>query len=154
MRPALRELGIPILDVGDLDPSQRDFLARYFAESVEPILTPLAADAAHPFPFISNLGLNLAVLVTEPGRRNAPFRADQGAGQPAAMGTAAGPRRLGTARAGDRGQPERAVPAASELACSFFRVTRGAKDYPWTDQVADEDVDLSPGAIIEMSRLN
>ena len=73
LRPALRDLGTPILDVGDLDPSQRDFLARYFADSVEPILIPLAADAAHPFPFISNLGLNLAVLVTEPGRRNRRF---------------------------------------------------------------------------------
>jgi polyphosphate kinase len=56
-----------------LGPSQRDFLARYFADSVEPILTPLAADAAHPFPFISNLGLNLAVLITEPGHRNPRF---------------------------------------------------------------------------------
>jgi len=73
LRPALRDLGDPILYVGDLDPSQRDFLARYFADSVEPILTPLAADAAHPFPFISNLGLSLAVLVTEPGRRNPRF---------------------------------------------------------------------------------
>jgi polyphosphate kinase len=41
-------------------------------------------------------------------------------------------------------------PRASELACSFFRVTRGAKDDPWTDQAAGEDADLSPGAIIEM----
>ena len=73
LRPALRDLGIPILDVRDLGPSQRDFLAQYFADCVEPILTPLAADAAHPFPFISNLGLNLAVLVTEPGRRNRRF---------------------------------------------------------------------------------
>ena len=70
LRPGLRDLGPPILDVGDLDPSQRDFLARYFVDSVEPILTPLAADAVHPFPFISNLGLNLAVLVTEPGRQS------------------------------------------------------------------------------------
>jgi polyphosphate kinase len=70
LRPALRDLGAPIVDAGDLDPSQRDYLARYFADSVEPILTPLAADAAHLFPFISNLGLNLAVLVTEPGRWN------------------------------------------------------------------------------------
>ena len=69
LRPALRDLGTPILNIGDLDSSQRDFLARYFADSVEPILIPLAADAAHPFPFISNLGLNLAALVTEPGRR-------------------------------------------------------------------------------------
>ena len=41
-------------------------------------------------------------------------------------------------------------PRASESACSFFRVTRGAKDDPWTDQVGDEDADLSPGAIIGM----
>ena len=73
LRPALRDLGTPIVDAGDLDPSQRDFLARYFADCVEPILVPLAADAAHPFPFISNLGLNVAVLVTEPGRRNRRF---------------------------------------------------------------------------------
>ena len=73
LRPALRDLGAPIVNIGDLGPSQRDFLARYFADSIEPILTPLAADAAHPFPFISNLGLNLAVLVTEPDRRNRRF---------------------------------------------------------------------------------
>ena len=39
-------------------------------------------------------------------------------------------------------------PRALELACFFFRVTRGAKDDPWADQVADEYADLSPGAII------
>src|ERR1017187_6019989 len=41
-------------------------------------------------------------------------------------------------------------PRASEPACFFFRVTRGAKDDPWADQAGDEDVDLSPGAIIGM----
>ena len=41
-------------------------------------------------------------------------------------------------------------PRAVESACSFFRVTRGAKDDPWTGQAGDEDVDLSPGAIIGM----
>src|SRR5512135_2355155 len=73
LRPALCDLGVPILDARDLDPSQREFLARYFADSVEPILIPLAADAAHPFPFISNLGLNLAVMITEPGRPKRRF---------------------------------------------------------------------------------
>ena len=48
-------------------------LVRYFVDSVERILTPLAADGAHPFPFISNLGLNVAVRITEPGRRNRRF---------------------------------------------------------------------------------
>ena len=73
LRPGLCRQGIPILDVEDLADAQRDFLTHYFVDSVEPILTPLAADAAHPFPFISNLGLNLAVQVTEPTRRNRRF---------------------------------------------------------------------------------
>jgi polyphosphate kinase len=55
---ALIQAGEPISAAVRQVVSQRDFLARYFADSVEPILIPLAADAAHPFPFISNLGLN------------------------------------------------------------------------------------------------
>ena len=150
LRPALRDLGTPILDVGDLDPSQRDFLARYFADSVEPTLTPLAADAAHPFPFISNLGLNLAVLVTEPGRRNRRFvRIKVPASRPrwVPLPEHAGWVPLEQVIADNL----RALfPQAPELACFYFRVTRGAKDDPWTDQVADQDADLTPGAIIEM----
>jgi polyphosphate kinase len=41
-------------------------------------------------------------------------------------------------------------PRAVESACFLFRVIRGAKDDPWTDQAADEDTDLSPGAILGM----
>ena len=150
LRPALRDLGIPILDVGDLDPSQRDFLARYFADSVEPILTPLAADAAHPFPFISNLGLSLAVLVTEPGRRNPRFvRIKVPANRPrwVPLPDHAGWVPLEQVIADNLSA---LFPRAVESACSFFRVTRGAKDDPWTDQAGDEDLDLSPGAIIGM----
>ena len=150
LRPALRDLGAPILDAGDLDPSQRDFLARYFADSVEPILTPLAADAAHPFPFISNLGLNLAVLVTEPGHRNHRFlRIKVPANRPrwVPLPDHAGWVPLEQVIAGNLSV---LFPQAAEPACSFFRVTRGAKDDPWADQAGDEDVDLSPGAIIGM----
>jgi polyphosphate kinase len=149
LRPALRDLGTPILDVGGLDASQRDYLARYFADSVEPILTPFAADAAHPFPFISNLGLNLAVLVTEPGRRNRFVRIKVPANRPrwVALPGHAGWVPLEQVIAGDLSE---LFPRAVVSACSFFRVTRGAKDDPWTDQVADEDADLSPGAIIGM----
>ena len=150
LRPALRELGTPILDVGDLDPSQREVLARYFVDSVGPILTPLAADAAHPFPFISNLGLNLAVRVTEPGRHNRRFvRIKVPANRPrwVPLPNDAGWVPLEQVIVDNLST---LFPRASELACFFFRVTRGAKDDPWTDQVGDEDMDLSPGAIIGM----
>jgi polyphosphate kinase len=150
LRPALRDLGTPILDTADLDPSQREFLARYFAESVEPILVPLAADGAHPFPFISNLGLNLAVLVTEPGRRNRRFvRIKVPANRPrwVPLPDHAGWVPLEQVIADNLSA---LFPQALELTCFFFRVTRGAKDDPWTDQVAEEDADLSPGAIIGM----
>jgi len=150
LRPALRDLGIPILDVGDLDPSQRDFLARYFADSVEPILTPLAADAAHPFPFISNLGLNLAVLVTEPGHRRRRFvRIKVPANRPRWVPL---PDHTGWVPVEQviAGNLSVLFPRAAEPTCSFFRVTRGAKDDPWADQAGDQDVDLSPGAIIGM----
>jgi polyphosphate kinase len=114
---------------------------------VEPILTPLAADAAYPFPFISNLGLNLGVLVTEPGRRNRRFvRIKVPPNRPrwVPLPGHAGWVPLEQVIADNLST---LFPRALELACWFFRVTRGAKDDPWTDQVADEDVDLSPGAI-------
>jgi len=150
LRPALRNLGTPILDIGDLDPSQRGYLARYFADSVEPILTPLSADAAHPFPFISNLGLNLAVLVTEPGRRNRRFvRIKVPPNRPrwVPLPDHAGWVPLEQVMADNLNA---LFPQALEPACYFFRVSRGAKDDPWTDQIDDEDAELSPGAIIEM----
>jgi polyphosphate kinase len=150
LRPALRGLGIPIVDIADLDSSQRDYLTKYFADCVEPILTPLAADAAHPFPFISNLGLNLAVLVTEPGRRHRRFvRIKVPANRPrwVPLPGHAGWVPLEQVIADNLST---LFPQALESACSFFRVTRGAKDDPWADQAGDEDVDLSPGAIIGM----
>jgi polyphosphate kinase len=150
LRPALRDRGTPILNVEDLDSSQRCYLARYFVDSVEPILIPLAADAAHPFPFISNLGLNLAVLVTEPGRRAHRFvRIKVPANRPrwVPLPGRAGWVPLEQVIADNLGA---LFPQALELACYFFRVTRGAKDDPWADQVTDEDADLSPGAIIEL----
>ncbi len=63
--PALEAEGLPILDYGRLSKEQRKHLRQYFHRSVQPILTPLAVDAEHPFPFISNLSFNLAVLLPE-----------------------------------------------------------------------------------------
>ena len=60
--PELAEAGLPIARYSELDDARKQYLREYFQRSVQPILTPLAVDSEHPFPFISNLGLNLAVL--------------------------------------------------------------------------------------------
>jgi polyphosphate kinase len=64
--PALGEEGISIVTWDDLDDAERDQLSTYFNEQVFPVLTPLAVDPAHPFPFVSGLSLNLAVTVKQP----------------------------------------------------------------------------------------
>jgi len=64
IRPALAAERLAVLDYRELSPEQREDVNGYFERSVLPILTPLAVDAEHPFPFISGLGLNLAVRVT------------------------------------------------------------------------------------------
>jgi polyphosphate kinase len=65
--PGLEEAGIGFSDWEELDESDRAALRRVFEEEVYPVLTPLAVDPAHPFPYISNLSLNLAVVVRDPG---------------------------------------------------------------------------------------
>lgn len=64
--PALAENGIRVVDVDDLDQSDREYLRDYFLDQVFPVLTPLAVDPGHPFPYISNLSLSLAVTVRDP----------------------------------------------------------------------------------------
>ena len=61
--PKLRAQGIWILDYTELDDTQRHQVDEYFINQIQPVLTPLAFDASHPFPQISNLSLNLAVVI-------------------------------------------------------------------------------------------
>jgi len=61
--PKLAAAGIFIRDYADLDLSQKKALHMFFIDEIFPVLTPLAFDSAHPFPFISNLSLNLAIIV-------------------------------------------------------------------------------------------
>ena len=69
--PRLRKQGIEILDHDDLKRKQRKLLRGHFEREIFPALTPLAFDPGHPFPHISNLSLNLAVVINDPaaGRR-------------------------------------------------------------------------------------
>jgi polyphosphate kinase len=63
---ALAAEGIVFSDYATLDPEDRDYLDRQFRDLVYPVLTPLAVDPSHPFPYISNLSLNMAVFVRNP----------------------------------------------------------------------------------------
>ena len=66
IRPALEKENIHLVGWQDLDDASKAQLHRQFAAKVFPILTPLAVDPAHPFPYISGLSLNLAVVVRNP----------------------------------------------------------------------------------------
>jgi polyphosphate kinase len=64
--PALSANGIDLVRWDDLDREEQKFCKRFFKDRVFPVLTPLAVDPAHPFPYISGLSLNMAVLVRNP----------------------------------------------------------------------------------------
>ena len=64
--PALVKEGIEISRWDDLDDSEHNQLRELFGERIFPVLTPLAVDPAHPFPYISGLSLNLAVVLRNP----------------------------------------------------------------------------------------
>ncbi|AVZ39643.1 RNA degradosome polyphosphate kinase [Dietzia sp. JS16-p6b] len=67
IRPELEDHGIRILAWGELTSDEQFSLAELFRNSIFPVLTPLAVDPAHPFPYISGLSLNLAVIIRDIG---------------------------------------------------------------------------------------
>jgi len=71
--PQLAEHGIRLVNYTDLDAAERERLADYFRREVYPILTPLAVDPGHPFPFISNLTLSLGVVLIDPATGERQF---------------------------------------------------------------------------------
>jgi len=64
--PLLDKAGIRIVGLEDVDDEDAGFLRETFHQHVFPVLTPLSVDPAHPFPYISNLSLNLAAIVRDP----------------------------------------------------------------------------------------
>jgi polyphosphate kinase len=73
LKPMLRDEGIVICDYRTLIKSEREQVNDYFEEHIYPILTPLAVDPGHPFPFISNLSLSLAITMRHPSRKTTHF---------------------------------------------------------------------------------
>ena len=151
IRSGLAEAGIPILEYAQLSDKQQKQMQRYFIESVEPILTPLAVDVSHPFPFISTLGLNLAVAVKESKKKRDRFvRIKVPANRPrwVPLPDTAGFVPLEQVIASNLNL---IFPKATELKYYFFRVTRAAKDDPWEGNIlVDPEADLVPGQLIGM----
>jgi polyphosphate kinase len=73
LMPGLAEAGIRMVDAAQLPKKDAEHLARYFRSRIFPVLTPLAVDPGHPFPYISHFSLNLAVIVRDPLRRDERF---------------------------------------------------------------------------------
>lgn len=71
--PALADHDVYIRDYTDLEQHQQEHLRDYYLREVYPILTPLAVDSGHPFPFISNMSLSLAVLLQNPDSGETQF---------------------------------------------------------------------------------
>src|SRR5438445_978702 len=71
--PALAESGIEIIRADEVSKKELSQLHSVFRQQIFPVLTPLAVDPGHPFPYISHLSLNLAVTVRDPQRRQQHF---------------------------------------------------------------------------------
>jgi polyphosphate kinase len=71
--PLMADRGIYLLEYFELDGEQRNYLQDYFEKQIFPVLTPLAIDPSHPFPYISNLSLNLAVAIEHPDTKEELF---------------------------------------------------------------------------------
>lgn len=71
--PELSAQGIDLVEWGSLGAADLAYLEEFFESQVFPVLTPLAVDPGHPFPYISNLSLNLAVMVRDPERGGRRF---------------------------------------------------------------------------------
>ncbi|WP_413441669.1 polyphosphate kinase 1 [Synechococcus sp. MIT S1220] len=66
LKESLLNHGVQLLDYEQLNSRQKEWIDAYFTTSIFPVLTPLAVDPAHPFPFVSNLSLNVAAVIHDP----------------------------------------------------------------------------------------
>ena len=108
--PELREIGVRVLGVHELEPDERATLDAYFEGQVYPVLTPLAVDPGASLPLhLESLALTRGG-VARPGARRRALRAGKGAEEPAALGTDRPTKLVRAARGPHRGAPRRALP--------------------------------------------
>lgn len=124
----LRPHGIVISDYSELDEQERQQLRDYYIENIFPLVTPQAMDPAHPFPFISNLSLNLLVTLQYPdGMAGSPARVKVpvGAGIPRFLRVGEGMRFIALEEVISHNL-DLLFPGMKIKSCELFRVTRNA----------------------------
>ena len=141
LQPKLADAGVRVLKWKEIEPERRKELAAYFENVVFPVLTPLAFDPAHPFPFVSNLSLSLAVELREKKEKNAAFARVK---VPASLSRfvpvpGAAPKSLEFLLLEElvEAHLERLFPGMEILGASAFRVTRDADIEIREDEAGD-----------------
>ncbi|CAO5164666.1 Polyphosphate kinase [Frankia sp. AiPs1] len=153
--PSLAHAGISIQFWSQLGEAQRERLHDYFHEQIFPVLTPLAVDPAHPFPYISGLSLNLAVQVREPGGETDHFarvKVPQNVPRLVAVDAAEGPEAQGGSGAGVRDGDTASGQTASGQTASG-QTTRQACFVPLEEVIAAHLDQLFPGMEVINSHL-
>ncbi len=149
LRPALDAAGFPIHDVSRLDPEEREQLRAHFRTGILPILTPLAVDAEHPFPFLSNLGLNLAItLGNGKSGRERFVRLKVPGNRPRWMARPGGPGVVPLEQV-IAANLDLLFPGTPVARVHAFRVTRGAEGDAARDIDADDEL-REPGSIVRL----
>jgi len=135
----LRKKGIVLQDYSELSAAEKKQLRQYYLRNIFPLITPQSIDPAHPFPFISNLSLNLLVTLRYPREKQlslARVKVPVGAGIPRLI-------RVGNA---DRFVPledlmrhnlDLLFPGMQVVCCEYFRVTRNANTEKNEEQADD-----------------
>jgi polyphosphate kinase len=147
--PSLAAAGIEILSLAQLNADQRAFIDQYFVRHVLPVLTPLAVDAEHPFPFVSHLGLNLLVQIRDTKRGRARLVRIKVPGNRPRWVPLEGHMAVVPLELVISANLEKVFPDAAKLDVYRFRVTRGA-DNKYEDESDDRlsEMPLSPGSLM------
>ncbi len=135
--------GVRVVDWTDLDDGARTRLRKLYMRNIYPLVTPQATDPAHPFPFVSNLSLNLLATLRYPGDEHtslARVKVPVGAGIPRFVDVGEG-RAWAPLESVMAHNLDLLFPGMEILACEFFRVTRNAI-YDVDEDMADDLLEL------------
>lgn len=149
--PLMRDQGICFVSYNDLDKDSKKHIDDYFNRQLYPILTPLAVDSAHPFPFISNQSRSLAVELRNPKTGERSFARVKIPSNRARWLTAARSERSLTLVSIDdviQSKVHQLFPGMDVLSANVFRVTRSA-DVERNEEEADDLLELIEEALRE-----